>query len=549
MMAAGSNSGQGSNLGRWRTLCVLVAAVSLMVIDGTIVNVALPTMIDSVPLTFDEAEWIATVYALVFAAFLMTAGRLGDRYGRRVMFYVGLGLFTFGSLLGSTANDAVPFVVARAVQGLGATFVLPSTLSTVNAAFHGRDRTAAFAFWGASIAGAAAVGPLLGGWLTTDFTWRWVFGINPPLAAIIAVAAHRWFPETHGEQGRGRFDIMGLFLSALGFGGTVFALVEGRILGWWTPRASGWACNWPVSPVALAFGFGMLALAVFAVLESIRDRRGLEVLLDLSLFRKRSFSGGNVVVLVVSIGESGLLFVLPLFLQNIWDLSPIGAGWVLAAMALGAFASGASAPVIASVTSPVHVVRVGLVLEIVGVLGLGLALQPQPEAWRAVIPLVVYGAGLGFASAQLTGTILVDVPSAKSGQGSATQSTVRQLGSALGTAIVATVLATSVSSAAAGSLKDISMAAGLTADAARPLEDALATTGGGVVSALRDGAGDLSVVPSPIREEIAEVLAQDFTTGALLPIWVAAGFLLLGLMATISFRGREPVVREGRDLG
>ena len=188
-------------------------------------------------------------------------------------------------------------------------------------------------------------------------------------------------------------------------------------------------------------------------------------------------------------------------------------------------------------------------MEIVGVLGLGLALQPQPEAWRAVIPLVVYGAGLGFASAQLTGTILVDVPSAKSGQGSATQSTVRQLGSALGTAIVATVLATSVSSAAAGSLKDISMAAGLTADAARPLEDALATTGGGVVSALRDGAGDLSVVPSPIREEIAEVLAQDFTTGALLPIWVAAGFLLLGLMATISFRGREPVVREGRDLG
>ena len=281
----------------------------------------------------------------------------------------------------------------------------------------------------------------------------------------------------------------------------------------------------------------MFALVMFVVVERMRRRKELEVLVDVSFFRSPSFSLGNFVVFIVSVGESGLLFILPLFLQNIWSLSPIDAGWVLAAMALGALFSGVVAPIVAGARSSVFVVRLGLVFEFIGAVSLGVALQPEPALWRVILPLVAYGLGLGLASAQLTGMILVDVPPLKSGQGSAVQSTVRQVGTALGTAVVATVLATSVSHISSNSLSDISIAYGLPSSATHSLESSLSSTGGGIVGAVRNGNGELSAIPSFVRHRIADSLAESFTSGARYPIWVATGFLLLGLIGTTFLQG------------
>ena len=184
----------------------------------------------------------------------------------------------------------------------------------------------------------------LGGWLTTSFSWRWVFGINLPIAALLAVGTRMWVPQTRGEEAARRgFDGGGLALSAIGMGGVVLGLIEGRSLGWWAPLASGWAHDWPVSPAGLGLVLGGVTLVAFVVLELRRLAAGAEVLLDMSLFRLPSFAWGNVAALVVAMGEFGLLFVLPLYLINALGLDVMGAGLVLAAMAAGAFLSGAAA--------------------------------------------------------------------------------------------------------------------------------------------------------------------------------------------------------------
>ncbi|WP_321575526.1 MFS transporter [Oerskovia douganii] len=168
---------------KWAGLFVLATALSMIVLDGTIVGVALPTIIEDLHLDLGDAQWVNASYSVVFAALLLTAGRLGDRLGRRNMLLGGVVVFLAGSLLASQADDAGTLIVARLIQGVGGAFVLPATLSTVNATFRGKDRAVAFGIWGAVISGMAAVGPLLGGWLTTSFTWPWIFLVNLPIGS------------------------------------------------------------------------------------------------------------------------------------------------------------------------------------------------------------------------------------------------------------------------------------------------------------------------------------------------------------------------------
>nr|WP_313814726.1 MFS transporter [Glutamicibacter sp.] len=504
---------------------ILAAGLGLVVLDGTIVGVSLPTIIADIHLDLGDAQWVNSLYAVVLAALLLSAGNLSDRWGRKKLFLAGIVVFMAGSLLAANAAAAGPLISARAIQAVGAAFIMPATLSTVNSMFRGKERAAAFGVWGAVISGAAAIGPLAGGLLTEYASWHWIFLVNLPLGAILLVLSIFFVPETRGRvPGRG-VDVDGALLSSLGMGALVFAIIEGPEAGWITPSAELkigsfiWPADAPVSLVAIALLVSAAALTLFIFWERHRARIGRSALLELRLFEHKTFSWGNLTAASVAIGEFALLFVLPLFLVNALGLSTLQAGFILAAMALGAFVSGAAARHLAALLTPAGTVLLGLGIETAGVLILALLLSAEVSAWAIAATLVFYGLGLGLASAQLTGTVLAEVPVQISGQGSATQSTVRQIGSALGTAISGAVLSAALAVTLPARLDDSSVPAAQ----ASQLAEATRQSAGTTISQLR------VQPPAGVDPSSAiDALSAGFADATRWSMLAASVFLLLG---------------------
>ncbi len=521
----------------WLALAVLSVGLGLIVLDGTIVGVALPDIIADLGLDLTDAQWVNSLYAVLLAALLLSTGRLADRWGRKRLFLAGIVVFVGGSILAAIADAAAPLIAARAVQAVGAALIMPSTLSTVNAVFRGPHRAAAFGVWGAVISGAAAIGPLAGGALTQWASWHWIFLVNIPLGALVFVAALLVVRETRGGKPRPGADVDGALLSGIGFGALVFAVIEGPDLGWWKPKDDlqifGWV--WPadaaISAVPVAFAVAATALTLFVFWERHREKVQRSALLDLRLFLLPTFSWGNLTAAMVAVGEFAIIFVLPLYLINALGLDVMGAGLVLGAMALGAFLSGAAARHVAARLGAPGTVLLGLGLEVAGALALALLITGTTSGWLVAVPLVVYGLGLGLASAQLTGTVLRDVPVEVSGQGSATQSTVRQVGSALGTAFAGAALSVSLALTLPAALAD----AGLSGSAAHELAAATRDSAGTTIAMLRTEG-----TASPLGDQTATAvtaLADGFADGTRWSLLVASGFLMLGFVGALRLRG------------
>lgn len=510
----------------WGALAILAASLGVIVLDGTIVGVALPQIIGDLKLVLTDAQWVNSLYAVIVGALLLVSGSTSDQFGRRKLLIAGLGIFVAGSALAGAASSATSLLAGRAIQAVGAAGIMPSTLSTVNALFRGKYRAAAFGVWGGMISGAAAIGPLLGGVLTEWVSWRWIFYVNLPIGLILGLLALKVVPETRSAR-RGRFDVVGFVLSSVALGSLVFSIIEGPHVGWWKPIADfdflgiTWSLDSATSVVPISLGVAAVALIAFIAWELHLAKVGKSPLLDLSMFKIATFSWGNLTASMVAIGEFALLFVLPLYLINAYGTSVIKAGLILAAMALGAFVSGGLARFIAGWIGSPGTVILGLTLELIGVGALAFLMDPAHSLWYLTVPLVVYGFGLGLASAQLTGTVLRDVPVEHSGQGSATQSTFRQVGSALGTAFSGGALAVGLSRA----LPDALSGLGLPDDAASGIVEATKASAGSNLPQMRAEFGEGSDVIHSLVEGFAQATQASF--------WVSAVFLGVGLLGAI----------------
>ena len=533
---------------RWIGLVFISMAISLVIIDGTIVNTIFPSVIRDLHLTSTEVQWVQESYVLVFASLLLVWGTIGDRIGRRLLLMIGILIFIAASVWAGFSTDAPSMILARIVQGIGGAMVLPTTLSLVNATFHGKERGIAFAIWGSTIGGMVAVGPVLGGWLATDFSWRWAFNINVPLGILIVIGLLIFATESKSTLNQGKIDLVGAGISVIMFATLVFGLIEGRTYGWWNVNTANQFAigdfKWPASgisviPVSLAIF--AIATLLFVLWERKRAAENKSVILDLDLFHIGSFRNGSIAAGIISMGEFGLLFAIPLWLQNVQGLNAVSSGMVLLWLAGGAFLASGVGGALSGKLSPVNAVRIGVFLELIAVSGIAFIASTE-GGWQAIAPfLAVYGVGVGLATAQLTGVIMTDVPMTKAGQASGSQSTVRQIGSALGIAVLGTVLFTATQASIETRIVDLKSLSVLDAPTRQVLAEQIAKpvsdSAGAAIPAIPQFLTSQGM-PQAVAEEVTVAAADGFTDGMKATGWAAAIFLLLGLASTINLGGK-----------
>jgi EmrB/QacA subfamily drug resistance transporter len=466
-------------------LLLLSLGVALIVVDMSIVNLVLPQIARDLGMGFSGLQYVSALFSLAAAAVVVAAGDVADRIGPRRAYLGGLVVFLAGSALAAVAPSDVVLYAARVVQGIGGGVAMTAALGTINAAY-AAARGTAFALYGATFAAACALGPLLGAAIAELADWRWAFGVNLVVGPLAFVGVARLVPDVAPHAGARRPDIAGTVLVSGALTAITYAIVQG---------------------VAMAWVVAAALFVTFAVVERVQVRRGAPAILDPVLTRVRSFAFGNVALLIVGVGEFGLMFLLPLVQQAGQGLTPIEAGLVGLPVPLFAVLAFPLMQAFAARTDERTTVVVGLLLEAIGMTGVALTIGAGP-LW--IVPgLAVYGLGVGAATAQLSALVLADVPVSRNGLASGISSAVRQLGSTLGVGLLGAVFTAGLH----GPLGD------------RPVQ---------AVAQMRAKGDDAAVTHA------ADALAHGIVAAAL----VAAAFLVVGAVA-IRLQPRRVARYEG----
>ncbi|NNG36020.1 MFS transporter [Nakamurella aerolata] len=406
---------------RWWILAALCLSLMVVVIDNTVLNVAIPSLVSELGASSSQIQWILDSYILVFAGLLLTAGSLSDRHGRRLGLVVGLVVFGAASLAASFAVNPTQLIIARAVMGLGAAFLMPGTLSIITTVFSDAERKKAIAIWSSVLMLGALAGPTLGGVLLEHFWWGSVFLINVPIAAVGIIAALIIIPESRGAALPP--DVPGAITSTLGLAALIWAIIEASERGW----ADG---------TVLAF---LAAAVVLLLLFVIRESKAPNAMLPMSLFRERNFSGASLSIVLLALASGGILLALTQYLQFVLGFSPLRAGLALTPLVVVGMAFNGVGVIVDKKFGARVAVSTGLLLLAAGFASL-LLIDTGDGYGTLTVALVVLGAGSGIAGPAAYGTLLGSLPKDRAGVGSAVNDTVQQVGQALSIAVLGTVL-------------------------------------------------------------------------------------------------------------
>jgi EmrB/QacA subfamily drug resistance transporter len=413
---------------KWWTLTLVSVATFMLLLDVTIVNVALPDIQRSLHASLSSLQWVVDAYSLMLASFLLTAGSLGDRLGRRRVFTIGFGVFTFASFLCGISNDPTVLNLCRGLQGIGGAGMFATALALIGQEFQGKERATAFGVWGATVGGAVAVGPLIGGVITESFGWEWIFFVNVPIGIVAMFLTERKVRNVFGKEPE-PLDIPGLVT----FSAALFLLIFGLIRG--NPE------GWGSLPIVGCLGTAVALLIAFVVIE-MRSRHPM---LDLALFRNPAFNGVSAVAFCLSASMFALFLYITIYLQGVLDYSPLEAGVRFLPQTILAFgASIVAGPLLNRVAVRV-LFGVGMAL-----VGIGLLLMHGVTAsstWTTLLGgFIVSGVGVGITNPAIGQSAIAVVPPEKSGMGSGINSTFRQVGIATGVAALGAVFQSQINS-------------------------------------------------------------------------------------------------------
>src|SRR5580765_8293438 len=414
---------KASNAGMWWTFAITSLALFMVTLDNLVVTTALPVIREDLNSGLSGLEWTVNAYTLTFAVFLLTGAALGDRFGRRRMFAIGLGIFTLASAAAALAPSIGTLDAARAVQGLGGAIVMPLTLTILSAAVPPARRGLALGAWGGISGLAVAIGPLVGGAVVSGISWHWIFWLNVPIGLVLAPLAWSRLAESYGPKTR--LDLPGVGLASAGLFGIVWGLVRGNQVGWSSPEIVG----------SLVLGFVVLGLFV------LWELRTEQPMLPLRFFRNRTFSSANIASFLMFFGMFGSIFLLAQFFQTVQGYSPLQAGLrVLPWTAMPIFV----APLAGALSDRIGgrpLMATGLALQSVGLAWIAFVSTPTVAYSALVIPFILSGVGMALYFAPVANVVLSAVKPEEEGQASGANNAIRELGGVFGVAVLASVFA------------------------------------------------------------------------------------------------------------
>ena len=485
---------------RWWTLTILCLSLVMIILGNTVLNVALPTLSRELDASATALQWMVDAYSLVFAGLLLTAGALGDRFGRKGFLALGLSIFGVASLVATQATEPWHLVAARSLMGVGAAFVMPATLSILTNVFPPNERAKAIGIW-AGLAGAGgAIGPIAGGYLVDHFSWGAVFYLNIPVVVVALVGGALLVPTSRDPEDR-PLDPIGALLSIGGFTALVYAVIEAPNQGW----AS--------TSTLLEFALAAVLLVAFGAWEW----RTSNPMLPLHFFKNPRFSAASGAIMVQFMTMMGMFFMLTQYLQFARGYTPLQAGLHSLPMPVAMMVFASTSPRIVERFGPRRTVTFGMLWTTLGAFGLSFLGISSPYALLAV-SLVIMGSGMGMVMPPSTTSIMSTLPLGKAGVGSAVNDTTREIGAALGVGIMGSIMASQYTAS---------------------LKDAVAPLPPGVREVANDGVGQALIVAQQLGgsagARLADAARSAYIDGMRISLWVAAALLATGALVVRRF--------------
>jgi EmrB/QacA subfamily drug resistance transporter len=528
------NAGSGDR-NPWLILIVLCGAIFMLLLDTTIVNVAQVKIQEGLGADLSQIQWILDAYIMAYAVFILSFGRMGDVYGRKRLFMIGIAIFTAASALCGISGwlgdlvgipGAMALIIARVLQGIGGAMMMPQTLSLITVAFPPQKRGSAMGVWGSVVALGAVIGPLVGGYIVTHYPWEWVFLINIPVGVTAILATLFIVPESRDPLASGKLDWGGLILSATAIFAFVYALIEGPHYGWTSPQTLG----------LMAVGAALFAFFIWW------ERRAPDPMVKLELFDIRNFWVANIIGTAVSFGMLGIFFPMTFFLQGALGMTPLAAGLTMMPMSLTLMVV---APVSGRLTDRIGarwILITGLTLMTTGIVLITTQVSTT-TSWRPLLPaLIVAGAGMGMTFAPMTAAAMSQVPPRIAGSASGILNTSRNIGQLLGIAVLGSVLQSRLGVHAIEGFRTLPLLDGALLGEITDLvrTGRLEEIPSVVPPAMR---GQLPVISDAVKQAFVLSMHETFALGAFICL-IALGFAFL-----MQNPARRRVERERRHKG